>query len=111
LLAHMSEDMIETCLNGQSLQSFTPYTITDQKKLRLQLALIRQQGYAIDNEERELGMRGVAAPIMDYEGKMVAAIAGVGASNRLSPDKDPEVIRSVQHSAIQISRALGYKKM
>ena len=48
----------------------TPYTITTREGLLQELEAVRQQGYALDNEECELGMRCAAAPVRDYTGQV-----------------------------------------
>ncbi len=64
-----------------------------------QLEQIRQQGYATSVEERELGAAAVAAPIFNRNGKLVAAIAASGPSNRLTPEKMSEFAAPIMETA------------
>jgi IclR family transcriptional regulator, KDG regulon repressor len=68
------------------LPFFTPRTITDSETLRIHLEQTRRQGYAIDDEEYELGVRCVAAPVCDYRGKVVGAIGVSAPAGRMSLD-------------------------
>ena len=66
----------------------TPYTKTDIEELELELARIRTAGYAIIDEELQMGIQGVSCPIRDYRGKIVAALAAttVKSENSITMD-------------------------
>jgi len=59
-------------LDGE-LIALTPYTITSPAVLRAELKTVRQRGYALDDRENHAGMRCVAVPVLDQEGRAVAA--------------------------------------
>ena len=73
--------------------------------------MIRKRGYSIDNEEIEIGLRCVGAPIKDYTGAMVGAISAAAPSARLSGQKIHAVGRLVVTTAEAISEKLGYEKL
>jgi len=70
-------------LNDLSLERRTPKTITDRRALVKELAVVRAQGFAIDDEESEIGMRCIAAPIHDESGHVTAAVGIAGPVQRL----------------------------
>jgi len=74
LLAWAPEEEIEAAL-AVPLESFTERTITDPGKLRQQLGQIREQGYALDEEEITRGIMCVAAPVFGVGGRLIAAIS------------------------------------
>jgi IclR family acetate operon transcriptional repressor len=78
--------------------------------LKAELKLIRQRGYAMDDEEIEEGLRCVGAPVIDHSGRVVAAISIAGPAFRLTEDRIPAVARSVIRAASELSVELGYKE-
>ena len=68
LLSQLNEVELEEYLSKHPLNPVTPNTITQPKKLRLELEIPRRQGYSVDMEESKIGGACVAAPIMDYRG-------------------------------------------
>ena len=94
---------------AEGLVARTPKTNTDAKALRKTLDEVRQLGYAIDDEESEDGMRGIAAPIRDISGKVVAAVGLAGPIQRLTK-KDLRALSSqVVGTADAISVRLCYR--
>ena len=69
---------------------------------------MKQDGFALEDEEHELGIRSVAAPVKDWDGAVMAAITVLGPSVRLSRQRMLEIAPIVKESAGQISKALGY---
>jgi DNA-binding IclR family transcriptional regulator len=92
----------------QDLRRYTPNTITDPLALETQLKVIAAQGYALDLEEKEQGLRCVAAPIRDHTGNTVAAISVSAPSNRMTEESLPEIVRVVLSCALKISEDIGY---
>ena len=107
LLASRSDAEIDVVL-AEPLQLLTDQTIVDPGRLRTELARIRQEGVAIASSELEPGFVAVAAPVVDRERQVVAAISVGGPSVRLTAERLPEIAAMVQMSARQISRQLGY---
>ena len=102
LLAALPEGALDSIIRQKGLLGFTLHTITDPDALRLELARVRQQGYAIDNEEIEEGLKCVAAPVLDAGSRVVAAISISTPKERF----DREVsafIRNVTQTAREIS--------
>ncbi|HHV55366.1 MAG TPA: IclR family transcriptional regulator [Firmicutes bacterium] len=81
-LAHLPPEQLERYLHAVPLHRFTPHTIADRDQLIRHLALIRQQGFAEENQEMEEGVSCVAAPIKDDRGRVVAALSISGPTSR-----------------------------
>lgn len=107
-LAHLSNDEREKIFKSIKLQPFTQRTIVDAKKSRLELDAIRKHGYAIDDAEREEGVRCIAAPVFNAHGRVIAAVSVSGPSLRLSLARLEALANPVMQTAFTISTALGY---
>jgi DNA-binding IclR family transcriptional regulator len=90
------------------LRRFTANTITDPARLQEDLASIRAKGYAIDDEESEMGLRCVAAPIRDHTGLVSAAISVSAPVQRMTKKNLQTAVPTVVAAAEAISRRLGY---
>jgi len=95
--------------DGDRLEARTSKTLTDPKTLRAEITRVRNQGYAVDNEEFHEGNVCVAAPIRNYRGTVVAAISISFAKTRLKYERLDDLIAKVIHSAAEISQALGWQ--
>ena len=109
LLAYMPEEQRERTIDEIELPSFTPNTIIDKNILRKTLSEIRQQGYAADEQDFEIGAYAFGAPIFDHEGNIVAGISITTPTARCSPKRRKELIRMVLAAAKQLSEKLGYQ--
>lgn len=70
-----------------ALESFTPYTLTDPVRLGRNLEQVRAQGYAVDDEEFDLGVRCIAVPVRDFGGRVVASMGISGPATRMTPER------------------------
>ncbi len=86
----------------------TATTITSPDELRAELAKVRAQGYAIDICERENGLFGVAAPVRDVAGRVIATISFSGPAERINTPLLPAWIEVLRQSADQISSVFGW---
>lgn len=108
LLLNYSEEQLDALIARKGLPSYTEHTITTKKALLSELEKVRQQGYAMDNEENELGGRCMACPIRDYTGDIVAGISITGPLSRMTDEALQAYLPSLSDTAVQISEALGY---
>ena len=107
LLAQISEARLARVLADHPMQAFTANTITDPATLSRELATIRAQGFAIDAEERNEGMRCIAAPVFDHSQSAVAGLSVSGPTSRVSEEKTDEFSHAVIRAARDLSAALG----
>ena len=82
VLAHISPDRLEWIVHYWGLPELTDNTITDFDVLRDELSTIRDQGFAIDDQERLKGFRGVAVPLFDRDDVVIGAISVSGPVSR-----------------------------
>ena len=107
--AYMTEEELENYL-PKELNPYTPNTLK-REELKKQLRRIAEQGYAIDNEELDVGVRCVGAPIRDYTRRIIGAVSISGPSMRFSDERmEKELIPLVQKAGEEISTKLGYHK-
>jgi IclR family KDG regulon transcriptional repressor len=110
-LAFMSEDEINELLPNHEFKTFTASTISNRDALKEELKKVLEQGYAVDDEELDLGVRCVAAPIRDYTRRIVGAISVSGPSMRISNDRiENELVPLVLGAAEELSTRLGFHR-
>ena len=110
LLSHLSEVELSQLIKEKGLLKRTENTLIDPAQLKEHLKSVRNQGYAIDDEENERGIRCVAAPIYNEGGKVVAAISISGPAFRVTKKVIQEKLKKeVMETAYQISQRLGFK--
>jgi IclR family KDG regulon transcriptional repressor len=94
-------------LRGKPLPAMTPRTITSFEVLLADIEKVRQHGYATAPEEALLGVNVVAAPVRNYESKVVASVGLIGSVQHIAPSPDPSLIRRLLELSEGVSRALG----
>lgn len=107
LLSGYSDERLERFLRQQPFERFTENTIVNADTLQAQVLMARALGYVVDDEERTIGMRCVAAPIFDSQGDIVAGISVSGPSQRMTKNKVETVGAHVGKAAQEITRQLG----
>lgn len=75
MLALREPDWLENWLNTHDLSAYTSYTISSKERLRIELARVRAQGWAISEQQLELNYRGIAVPLRDRHGEIVGALS------------------------------------
>ncbi len=105
-LAHDDPARVRSYATRTGLTGHTRNSITDLARLERELAHVRQQGSARDDEELELGVRCMAAGIFDDQGKLLAGLSVSAPAERL----EESWLERVKQTAAQISDALGYRR-
>ena len=109
LLSTYSENQFNDYLANKGLTKYTEHTITDPAILRKELERVRQEDFAVDNEECEVGLRCVSMPLRNYSGRIIAAMSIFGSSEDMSDQKIQDVIYPALKDAVTtISTRLGY---
>lgn len=106
ILAFGPPDRIREVL-ARKLKPRTPRTITSPHSLETEMETIRTQGYAIDDEENELGIRCVSGPIFDYTRLAIGAMSVSGPSNRMDRKRCLELAPLVREAAQRVSKRMG----
>ncbi len=109
-LSHLNEIEFQRYIEEVERCAFTPHTLVSARKLRVEVKAIRKKGYAIDNQEKELGVRCVAAPVFNHDNQIQAAISVSGAAQRITMKRVPELGKTVVDFAHQISMSMGHRK-
>ena len=110
ILAHLDPSRLDSYLASVTLHPRTPHTITDRDALRDDLRRIRARGFALDDEEIFPGLRCVAAPVFNFEGRVIAGVSVAGPVSRMPKDALPRFTTRVVGVATEISRRLGHVK-
>ena len=108
LLANYSREQLDNIMRDCSFIRFTKNTISGIDELHEEMAKVRKQGWAMDDEEYEIGHRCIGAPIFDYRGDIIAAISASGDKHILTDDRIEEVAEYVKKTAIELSKGMGY---
>jgi len=90
------------------LAAYTPVTITKKGKLREELELVREQGYALAVDELEVGLTAAAAPIRNAHGDVVASMSVSGPTFRLTPERVEDAVNKLVEAALEVSHRLGW---
>lgn len=110
LLSALEEADTASRLAACGMPSYTRHTITDPDAFLKELALIRTRGYAIEDGEYKVGLRSIAAPVYDRDGKIKYALGVVGLFNHISSEEFQYAIQQTTFQARQISLAIGYRE-
>jgi len=97
-------------LEQKGLPRLTEKTITDKEELEKELNRIKKQGFALDREENEKDVRCVAAPIKNYQGKVIAAVSISSPVYRIDINKQNHLKKALIEITKKISKRLGYKE-
>lgn len=109
-LAAMTDEELRSWLDKAVLYPRTDYTITDKDKLYENIQEIRRLGYSVNNMENEDNIVSVAAPVYNYDGKVVAAINVGDTILDFKPETIPEVAKIVIKYANKISSEFSYTR-
>jgi IclR family pca regulon transcriptional regulator len=104
MLAQMAPAELDAYLSATTLRPMTERTVVSQKQLRAILAKVRQQGFAINDEELELGLRSIAVPVRGASGKVLAALnVGAQAARVSTAQMEQEFLPVLQRGAQELS--------
>ncbi len=108
LLAGLPDEELDGVLAQVTWQQKTPHSIVDPDEFRRHLRIVRERGWAIDDEEDLVNIRCVAAPVRDMQGHVVAAISAVGTVLDISQERFEGLAATLCATAREISQHLGH---
>ena len=108
ILAYMGEDKINEVISGREHRRFTQNSLLDSGLIKEKLSNIRRKGYGICDEELEMGVRAIAAPVLNLYGQVIASITMVGI--KLGEPIEDKKIQEIQEAAMNISQELGFQR-
>jgi IclR family acetate operon transcriptional repressor len=110
LLAFGPEKIRRKILINKRVPGITPYTITDSKKLSTELDRVHSMGHAFSQAEATLDAASIAAPVFNYENKLVGALAIAGPISRFNETKKIDYLKQVLETAHALSIRLGWNQ-
>lgn len=110
LLAFQPEEKRTSIIEILNFNKFTEKTVTDPTRLKKELRVIKDKGYAFDDEERELGVSCIAAPVFDFDGEVIAAISISGPTSRFDENSKQIFKESLLEITHDVSKQLGFKR-
>jgi len=109
LLAFQPDEEVARII-ARGLPASAPNTVVDGRVLVRELALVRARNYAVDDEESEVGLRSIAAPIRSDSGNVVAAISIAGPVHRMTRKTLLGWVRELTSAADAVSQRLGWSR-
>ena len=109
MLAELPDAEVTRIVRCWGLKAVTANTITTATALKAELRAVRSRGYAIDDEEKEEGLRCVSAAVRGHSGKLFAAMSVSGPAFRMTKERIPEIGQAVMRAANELSTELGYE--
>ena len=109
LVAYIPQEQLEQILRKSGMEKRTPKTITILPRLLKELEKVRAQGYAVDDEENNLGARCLGAPIFEEHGSIEASLGLSGTTQQVSPQTMPRILEALKDAARHISMGMGYR--
>jgi len=109
MLAFQPQETIEQIVAKIRFVPYTHKTLCSREKLLKSLERVRRRGYAIDDEEIELGVRCVGAPIFNENHWAIAAVSVSGPSSRITAQSVPQIAEHLLICCREISAALGMR--
>jgi DNA-binding IclR family transcriptional regulator len=106
LLAWLPKQETEAIVRQQGMKKRTPKTITTVSRLLADLELVREQGYAVDDEENSTGARCLGAPIIDGLGNVTAVLGVSGTLTQVDEENLPKIVEALKETARRVSRQL-----
>ena len=107
LISYLPDSEVENLFRAHGLPKHNERTICSLEVLIAELAEARRQGFSMDNEEHELGVRSIASPIVNHLGGVLAAVCIFGPASRLSALETPALGLEVLKTAKEITRNLN----
>lgn len=109
LLAFQEPKETRQILNGYHYTKQTEYAITNETEFLAQLEKVHQQGYSIDNQENELGVRCIAVPLLNFDNKVLASISISTLTSQVNDERLRKYIDLLKQTGLEISKKLGYR--
>jgi DNA-binding IclR family transcriptional regulator len=108
LIAFLPEEELNYLVHEHGLPRHNENTITSISRLKEELAKVRRLDYAFDDEEDEIGLRCIGAPVFEQAGRVVASVSVAGTVRQIHPRNRRLIAEQVQQTASAISRELGF---
>ncbi|MGH7486660.1 MAG: IclR family transcriptional regulator [bacterium] len=108
LIAYLPEPQVDEIIRQRGLLRHNENTISSAKKLKDDLTATRLRGYAIDDQEKEIGMRCIGVPVFQAGGRVVAAVSVSGRIADIDVETSPEILAALRDTAQALARRLDW---
>ncbi len=109
MLAELTDAEVNSIIRHWGLKPITKNTISTAAELKAELRAVRTRGFAVDDEEKEEGLRCVGAAVRGHSGRLIAAISVSGPAFRVTKERVQEIGQTVMRVANDLSEELGYQ--
>ena len=106
LVAFADDEERERLVASIDLVPVAPKSITDRDEFRAEIARTRSEGYSLMDEENEVGMRAIAVPVLDSDGRAIAAIACSAPTVRMTVDELVDQLPALREAAEELAARL-----
>ena len=110
MFAFLPEEEREELISQYVFRPITPFAITSKNQFSYELDQIRKKGFALDEQENEIGGRCIGAPIFDYQSYPIAAISISIPLQRFPQEQTEKYAEKIKNVAEEISKKMGYFK-
>jgi IclR family acetate operon transcriptional repressor len=107
VLSHMDPERVAMLIDRLGLETYTDRTVATLPELMRDLAEARVRGWAVDDEERNLGMRCVAAAVFNEHGEPVGGVSVSGPTVRVTPERLAQIGPVVRDAAAEVTTMIG----
>lgn len=111
LAAWLPEQELDQIVNERGLMRYNDNTICSFRKLKDELVLVRAHGYSLDDEEEEIGVRCLGAPVFHANGEILAAVSIVGTTEQIHADRFKELVAHVTGTARRITEEVAKEQL
>jgi len=109
LVAYIPQQQLEKIIVERPMEKRTPKTITTLPRLLKELERVRTLGYAVDDEENNLGARCLGAPVFNQQGGIEASLGLSGTINQVNSQTMPRIVETLKDAARHLAMQLGYR--
>lgn len=109
MLLNYDYKKLKKFIETKGLERFTPNTLCTEEDLRDELNKVKKEGYAVDDQECDEGIRCVAVPVRDYTGGIAGGISVSGPADRITPESYDDYLNVLFPVSKKISERLGFE--
>ena len=106
MLSGFSEQELQNYFSGTPLKKLTDHTLTDPERLLNEIEIVRRKGYALDREEVERGLQCIGVPVINGNGRIVAALSLSAMTNTF--ENVTEIVKELKAAAQEVSAYMSY---
>jgi len=110
LSAYLPEEQFEKVITAKRFARHNENTIVSVSQLKKELAKVRDKGYAVDDEEDEIGVRCIGVPILGGDRRALAAISFAGTTEQIPLERVPALAAHLQRAAAEISQQMSHQR-